>query len=151
MSKSASAIMSYSAIRFANRRSIRGDRPREFPDIINKLLFENEGGRHLVMPNVEGPIELRDKEAVQRDINNFKAALDGASPDSAFIAAVTPGQCCSIFPISITPRRGLYRGRPKALSFEYKAIVDAGFNLQLDAPTCPCARIALTGASGPRT
>src|SRR5262245_26680343 len=71
---------------FANRAQFVATDLGEFPDIINKLFVENEGGRHLVMPNVEGPIELRDKEAVHRDIANFKAALGRAWPDDAFIA-----------------------------------------------------------------
>src|SRR5262245_58145891 len=71
---------------FANRAQFVATDLGGFPDIINKLFVENEGGRHLVMPNVEGPIELRDKEAVHRDIANFKAALGRAWPDDAFIA-----------------------------------------------------------------
>ena len=96
---------------FANRAQFVATDLGEFPEIINKLFVENEGGRHLVMPNVEGPIELRDKEAVQRDIANFKAALGGASPDNAFIAAVTPGQMLFNFPNLYYPSDdGLSRG-----------------------------------------
>ena len=96
---------------FANRAQFVATDLGDFPDIINKLFVENEGGRHLVMPNVEGPIELRDTQAVQRDIANFKAALGGASPDDAFIAAVTPGQMLFNFPNLYYPsRRGLSRG-----------------------------------------
>jgi 5-methyltetrahydropteroyltriglutamate--homocysteine methyltransferase len=49
---------------FANRAQFIATDLGEFPDIVNKLFVENEGGRHLVMPNVEGPIELRDPDAV---------------------------------------------------------------------------------------
>ena len=62
---------------FANRAQFVATDLGEFPDIINKLFVENEGGQHLVMPNVEGPIELHDKAAVQRDIENLKGALGG--------------------------------------------------------------------------
>ena len=62
---------------FANRAQFVATDLGDFPDIINKLFVENEGGRHLVMPNVEGPIELKDQDAVKRDIANFKAALGG--------------------------------------------------------------------------
>ena len=48
---------------FANRAQFVATDLGEFPEIITKLFVENEGGRHLVMPNVEGPIEVRDKEA----------------------------------------------------------------------------------------
>ena len=61
---------------FANRAQFVATDLGEFPEIINKLFVENEGGRHLVMPNVEGPIELRDAGAVQRDILLQQQLLD---------------------------------------------------------------------------
>jgi 5-methyltetrahydropteroyltriglutamate--homocysteine methyltransferase len=134
---------------FANRTQFVATDLGEFPEIINKLFVENEGGRHLVMPNVEGPIELRDKDAVHRDIANFKAALGGASPDTAFIAAVTPGQMLFNFPNLYYKSDAAYiEAAAKALSYEYKAIVDAGFNLQLDAPDLPMRAHCFTGGVG---
>ena len=134
---------------FANRAQFVATDLGDFPDIINKLFVENEGGRHLVMPNVEGPIELRDKDAVHRDIANFKAALDGASPEMAFIAAVTPGQMLFNFPNLYYKSDAAYlEAAAKALSYEYKAIVDAGFNLQLDAPDLPMRAHCFTGGVG---
>jgi 5-methyltetrahydropteroyltriglutamate--homocysteine methyltransferase len=134
---------------FANRTQFVATDLGEFPEIINKLFVENEGGRHLVMPNVEGPIELRDKEAVQRDIANFKAALGGASPDDAFIPAVTPGQMLFNFPNLYYPSDEAYlEAAAKAMSFEYKAIIEAGFNLQLDAPDLPMRTHCYTGGVG---
>ncbi len=63
----------------------------DFPSIINKLFVEDEGGKHVIMRCVEGPLELKDPEAVQKDISNFIAALGDKDPDDAFIPAVTPG------------------------------------------------------------
>ena len=89
---------------FRNRTQFIATDLGEFPDIVNKLFVENEGGRHLVMPNVEGPIELADHDAVKRDIQNLKSALNGNSPDSAFIAAVTPGEAGSRIATARSPR-----------------------------------------------
>ena len=134
---------------FANRTQFVATDLGDFPEIISKLFIENEGGRHLVMPNVEGPIELRDTQAVHRDIANFKSALGGASPDDAFIAAVTPGQMLFNFPNLYYPSDAAYlEAAAKALSYEYKAIVDAGFNLQLDAPDLPMRAHCYTGGVG---
>ena len=134
---------------FANRAQFVATDLGDFPDIINKLFVENEGGRHLVMPNVEGPIELRDKDAVHRDIANFKKALGGTSPEMAFIAAVTPGQMLFNFPNLYYKSDAAYlEAAAKALSHEYKAIVDAGFNLQLDAPDLPMRAHCFTGGVG---
>jgi 5-methyltetrahydropteroyltriglutamate--homocysteine methyltransferase len=134
---------------FANRAQFVATDLGDFPDIINKLFVENEGGRHLVMPNVEGPIELRDKDAVHRDIANFKKALGRTSPEMAFIAAVTPGQMLFNFPNLYYKSDAAYlEAAAKALSYEYKAIVDAGFNLQLDAPDLPMRAHCFTGGVG---
>lgn len=134
---------------FANRAQFVATDLGGFDDIVTKLFVENEGGRHLVMPNVEGPIELRDKGAVQRDIDNFKTALTGHAPDDAFIAAVTPGQMLFNFPNLYYPSDEAYlEAASKALSVEYKAIVDAGFNLQLDAPDLAMRAHCFTGGVG---
>ena len=135
---------------FANRTQFVATDLGDFPEIVNKLFVENEGGRHLVMPNVEGPIELRDHDAVQRDIRNLRAALGDRSPDTAFIAAVTPGQMLFNFPNLYYPTAEAYiEAAAKALSAEYRAIVDAGFNLQLDAPDLAMRAHCWTGSAGP--
>src|SRR5258707_6382658 len=84
---------------------------------------------------VIGPIEVRDKNAVKIDIDNFKAALGGKSLDEAFICAVTPGQVAFNFPNHYYPSMEAYlEAAGNALRFEYQAIIEAGFNLQLDSP-----------------
>jgi 5-methyltetrahydropteroyltriglutamate--homocysteine methyltransferase len=134
---------------FANRAQFVATDLGDFPEIVNKLFVENEGGRHLVLPNVEGPIELRDKEAVHRDIANLKAALGASPPDTAFIAAVTPGQMLFNFPNLYYPTAEAFlEAAAKALAVEYRAIVEAGFNLQLDAPDLAMRAHCWTGSAG---
>ena len=135
---------------FANRATFVATDVGAFPGIINKLFVENEGGRHIVMPNVEGPIALRDHQAVQTDIENFKKALGGRQPESAFIAAVTPGQMLFNFPNLYYPSDEAYlEAAGTALGAEYRAIIDAGFNLQLDAPDLAMRAHCFTGDKGP--
>ena len=82
-----------------------------------------------------GPITYRGQAAVQSDIDNFKAALDGTNYTEAFIPAVAPGT------IELQ-RRNEYYPTDEAYLFaiadamreEYRAIVEAGFILQLDDP-----------------
>jgi len=119
---------------FANRAQFMATDLADFPGIVQKV-FDNDAGHHLVMPNVEGPITLKDPAAVQRDIANFKAALGTRSPDDAFIPAVTPGQMRFNFPNKYYPSDEAYlEAAGEALRVEYTAIVGAGFNLQLDSP-----------------
>ena len=79
-----------------------------------------------------GPASYRGLEAVQRDIANLKAALRGYEPADVFMPAVAPSGV----------GKNEYYGSDKeymhavaeALSNEYRAIVDAGFLLQIDDP-----------------
>jgi 5-methyltetrahydropteroyltriglutamate--homocysteine methyltransferase len=82
-----------------------------------------------------GPITYQGQAAVQSDIATFKAALAEVNPAEAFIPAVAPGT------IELQ-RRNTYYPTDEAYLFaiaeamreEYRAIVDAGFILQLDDP-----------------
>lgn len=135
---------------FANRAQFMATDVADFPGIVQKLFIENEGGRHIVMPNVEGPIELRDKEAVQKDIANFTSALGGRSPDDAFISAVTPGQMRFNFPNKYYKSDEEYlEAAGNALRPEYQAIIEAGFNLQLDSPDLAMRAHSFSDGAGP--
>jgi 5-methyltetrahydropteroyltriglutamate--homocysteine methyltransferase len=112
--------------------------------------FGDEGGQHIIMPIVIGPIEVRDKNAVKVDIENFKAALGGKSPDEAFICAVTPGQVAFNFPNRHYKSLEEYlEATGNALRYEYQAIIEAGFNLQLDSPELAMRAHAFTDGKGP--
>jgi 5-methyltetrahydropteroyltriglutamate--homocysteine methyltransferase len=103
--------------------------------LLTQKMFSEEGGQHVVMPVVDGPIELRDREAVKVDIANLKSALGSLNPDNAFIPAVTPGQMLFNFANRYYPSREAYlEAAGNALRPEYQAIIEAGFNLQLDSP-----------------
>jgi len=79
-----------------------------------------------------GPVSYRGQEAVQRDIENLKAALQGREPADVFMPAVAP---------TGVGKNEYYKTLEEylhavsdALSYEYRAIVDAGFLLQIDDP-----------------
>jgi 5-methyltetrahydropteroyltriglutamate--homocysteine methyltransferase len=82
-----------------------------------------------------GPIAYQGQAAVRSDIDTFKAALVGVHPEEAFIPAVAPGT------IELQRRNEYYPtdeaylfAIAEAMREEYKAIVDAGFLLQIDDP-----------------
>ena len=45
----------------------------------------------IMRPACNGPIEWKDRTAVQKDIANFKAALESVKPADAFMSAASPG------------------------------------------------------------
>ena len=80
-----------------------------------------------------GPLKYVGQEAVQQDIANFKAALEGLKFEEAFIPAATPS------PLDASQAKEVYSSEQAymyaladALHEEYKTIVDAGFLVQLD-------------------
>ena len=89
---------------------------------------------------VTGPVTYTGETAIQADIDNFKAGLQGSTPEETFLPAITPG----------TMEHWLANEHYKsdeeylfaladALHVEYKSIVDAGFLLQIDDPDLPDA------------
>ena len=80
-----------------------------------------------------GPVKYIGQAIVQRDIDNFKAALKDRKVEEAFMPVVAPS--------SVLPDRKdeYYKGEAEwleavteAMRTEYKMIVDAGFILQID-------------------
>lgn len=111
----------------------------DFPEMI-PVVFGTEYSQHLRLPVLKGPIEPRDPQAVQREIADFKAALGDADPDGAFIPAISPGHVAFNFPNKHYPSHQAYiEAAANALAPEYKAIVDAGFNVQIDSPDAAMA------------
>ncbi|HUB95382.1 MAG TPA: cobalamin-independent methionine synthase II family protein [Stellaceae bacterium] len=88
-------------------------------------------------PVVTGPLRYVGQDAVKADIANFKAALGTVGAEEGFITSVAPG--------SFGRRQNRYYKTDEeflyalvdALKEEYKAIIDAGFVLQLDDPGLP--------------
>jgi 5-methyltetrahydropteroyltriglutamate--homocysteine methyltransferase len=82
----------------------------------------------------EGPIAYKGQALLEKDLTTFKSALRGAKVVEAFVPAIAPAMV----------GRGQNRYYPseeayvfaiaEALRTEYRAIVDAGFILQIDDP-----------------
>lgn len=129
-------------------RNINARDLREFPEFFasggggfgrNRPGVAPIAGRPMPMI-VNGPITYVGGATVQADIANLKAAIDslGGTDVEAFLPAVAPG----------TVEHWLYNQHYQsdeeflfaladALHYEYKAITDAGLNLQIDDPDLP--------------
>ncbi|MBV9366265.1 MAG: cobalamin-independent methionine synthase II family protein [Solirubrobacterales bacterium] len=119
---------------FEGRSEFQADDVADFPNLAMRL-FATPAMAHLVFSNCVGPVELSDKDAVHRDIERLKKALEGAEPASAFMGAISPGQIAFNYPDQHYGSHEKYLAAcADALSYEYKAIADAGFKLQIDSP-----------------
>jgi 5-methyltetrahydropteroyltriglutamate--homocysteine methyltransferase len=79
-----------------------------------------------------GPISYRGQAAVQADIANLKAALEGTRVEEAFMPSLGPR---SLGKNEYYPSDEEYlEAMAEAMREEYLAIIDAGFILQIDDP-----------------
>jgi 5-methyltetrahydropteroyltriglutamate--homocysteine methyltransferase len=85
-----------------------------------------------------GPVRYRGEAAIRRDIDNLKAAVAAAKPYAAFIPATAPSGV-GINEYYKTEEE-YFHALGAALSVEYRAIVDAGFLLQIDCPDLAMGR-----------
>jgi 5-methyltetrahydropteroyltriglutamate--homocysteine methyltransferase len=86
-------------------------------------------------PVCTGPITWRGDALVQRDIANLSAAVQGANPADTFMTAASPGVVWNFLENDYYPNDEAYVfAVADAMKNEYRAIVEAGFILQLDAP-----------------
>jgi 5-methyltetrahydropteroyltriglutamate--homocysteine methyltransferase len=80
-----------------------------------------------------GPITYKGHDAVQRDINNFKAALGAVKVEEAFMPVAAPMSARGLWLNAYYQKdEEIVVALADALKEEYKAIIDAGFLLQLD-------------------
>jgi 5-methyltetrahydropteroyltriglutamate--homocysteine methyltransferase len=85
-----------------------------------------------------GPLQYTGQEAVQTDIDNLKAAMAGVQAEEAFLPAVAVGTVEHWIANEYYPSDEAFLfALADVLHEEYKAIVDAGFILQLDNPNLP--------------
>jgi 5-methyltetrahydropteroyltriglutamate--homocysteine methyltransferase len=81
-----------------------------------------------------GPVKYTGQAVVQRDIENLKAALGGARTEEAFMTAVSPATLQILSNEYYKSSEDYTWALAEAIREEYKAIVDAGFILQIDDP-----------------
>jgi 5-methyltetrahydropteroyltriglutamate--homocysteine methyltransferase len=86
-------------------------------------------------PTCNGPIDWKDRTAVQKDIENLKTAVKAAAPTEAFMTAASPGVIAHFLRNEHYPSREAYLARlVDVMKEEYDAIHRAGFVLQVDCP-----------------
>ena len=88
-----------------------------------------------------GPVELVDRESMQKDIANLRAAVAAHRPHDAFMNAASPGVISAFQSNRYYPTHEAYVDAiAAAMKPEYDAIAAAGFVLQLDCPDLAMAR-----------
>jgi 5-methyltetrahydropteroyltriglutamate--homocysteine methyltransferase len=88
-----------------------------------------------------GPIAVKDREQVRRDIQNLKAATEAVQVEDVFMSAASPGVIALFFPNQYYPTREAYLAAiADAMQEEYEAIAQSGIVLQVDCPDLAMGR-----------
>jgi 5-methyltetrahydropteroyltriglutamate--homocysteine methyltransferase len=97
--------------------------------------FGGRGGRGRGVDTCTGPVSYRGREAVQADIANLKAAVEGRPHEDVFMPAIASSYVAATFANEYYRTHEEYeQAISDAMREEYKAIVGAGFILQIDDP-----------------
>jgi 5-methyltetrahydropteroyltriglutamate--homocysteine methyltransferase len=119
---------------FDGRSEFQADDVADFPNLAMRL-FATPAMAHLVFANCVGEVTYTGHDALAADIRRLRAAIGDADPSTAFMGAISPGQIAFNYPDQHYGSHEAYLAAlADVLAVEYNAIVDAGFNLQIDSP-----------------
>jgi 5-methyltetrahydropteroyltriglutamate--homocysteine methyltransferase len=110
----------------------------EFPEYYERYFRANMFGAMLAPPDepvCTGPIRYIGHEAIRRDIDTLQAALAGQQYVEAFLPAPLPTSLARQRNEYYRTEEEMLAALAEAVHEEYRAIIDAGFLIQLDDPT----------------
>ncbi len=128
-----------------NSKPVRGADLDEFPEYLARLMSRRAGAVKLARPCCTGPIAVKDRAPLEADLARFAAALDrpgaGGETPAGFMNAASPGVIAVFQPDEHYHSHALYlEALSNAMRDEYRAIIDAGFLLQIDCPDLAMGR-----------
>lgn len=92
-------------------------------------------------PLCTGPVAVKTRAPMEGDIRRMRAAVDKHAPNGAFLTAASPGLIAIYHPNRHYPSHMAYlQALGQAMKEEYRAIIDAGFDLQIDCPDLAMGR-----------
>jgi 5-methyltetrahydropteroyltriglutamate--homocysteine methyltransferase len=92
-------------------------------------------------PICRGPIAYENREPLRRDLAHLRAAVDAADVTGGFMNAPSPGVIALFQPNEFYGTLDEYLDAlADAMKVEYEGIVNAGFQLQIDAPDLAMGR-----------
>ena len=111
----------------------------DFPELSAMLAYFASPFQH--RPACSGPVAWRDFAAVEADIARANAAMAGTTAVEWFMTSPSPGQIARYLKNQHYPSDEAYLyALADVMAREYRAIVDAGFVLQLDCPDLALSR-----------
>ena len=112
-------------------------------DMLEHPDFAQQRGNftNVPFPGCVGELRYKDRSALDRDIAHLKAAADKWKPMEVFMTAPSPGILPRfIINLQYPTEEAYVAALADMMQTEYRAIVGAGFLLQIDAPDLASAR-----------
>jgi 5-methyltetrahydropteroyltriglutamate--homocysteine methyltransferase len=139
------SFVTYAAARLSGLEKREGVRPSpfsdrretaDFPEYYKSTVAEQVSARRRrALMICAGPIKYQGHAQLKADLDNLKAALGSVQTAEAFMPAIAPSNVETTTPNEYYPTAEAYVfAVAEAMREEYKAIVDAGFLLQIDDP-----------------
>jgi 5-methyltetrahydropteroyltriglutamate--homocysteine methyltransferase len=139
------SFITYAAQRLSGLEARQGTRPspfsntretKDFPEYYKSAIAEQVSARRRrALMVCAGPIAYKGHDQLKRDLDDLKAALVGVDVGEAFVPSIAPSNVETTTPNEFYPTAEAYVfAIAEAMREEYKAIVDAGFVLQIDDP-----------------
>jgi 5-methyltetrahydropteroyltriglutamate--homocysteine methyltransferase len=133
--------MSYSTYVTERLTGFEGDSPRKvnldvapYPEFREKMA-RMTGAQPIARAVCVGPIAIKDRGLLDRELARFRRAVDTSKPTGAFLTAASPGVISVFQPNEHYPTHEAYIGAlADVMREEYEAIVSAGFVVQVDCP-----------------
>ncbi|OYU16619.1 MAG: epoxyalkane--coenzyme M transferase [Rhodobacteraceae bacterium PARR1] len=124
-----------------------GDGPRNapadlklFPSFLDRLAQQG-GTPKYARPQCTGPVTSKGQGELQKDIANLKSAMAAHGVERGFMNAASPGVISLFLQNAHYPDRQAYlEALATAMHDEYRTILDAGLDLQLDCPDLALSR-----------
>jgi len=124
-----------------------GDSPRNapadlklFPGFLERLA-KSGGTPTYARPQCVAEVKSKGQGELEKDIANLKAAMRATGAKRGFMNAASPGVISLFLNNAFYPDRDAYlQALAEAMRAEYKTIVDAGLDLQLDCPDLALSR-----------
>ena len=111
-----------------------------FPEFRRKMALLT-GPRPFRRVSCVGAVKVRNRAALENDLENMRRAAAAAAPTEAFLNAASPGVVATFLPNQFYPTHEAYiEAVADAMRDEYEAIAGAGFVLQVDCPDLAMAR-----------
>ena len=112
----------------------------DFPSFKKKLILSG-GTPTYKRPCCTSELKIKDEDSINKDILNFKNALEKNSHSDGFMNSPSPGVICNFLPNKYYKNDDEYLEKlSDIMKFEYEKITESGLSIQIDCPDLALSR-----------